>query len=484
VLQVSDADGPYVFTAPGQTISEAFTGFAGTYSPAPWVTTGGAWQGVDSGTSTTVGFRAYGPTADSALGFLPAATGGVATVTFFNQSNKLLTNLRIAFTAEQWRAAFGGTADRLTVDMIAAGIATPLPALTFHAATQLPSGAIANGVTSVREMIVSGLAVAPGASFDLRFTFTPGAGGGVAPADVFINEFHYDNSSTDVGEFVEVVVGPGFTGNLSDIDVLLYDGFNGSVYRTLNLGNLAQFPLPTTTASGFRIFVGDTAPIENGPDGFAVVNRATNQLLQFVSYEGSFAATSGLPSGVNAISTNIGVSQAVPEVAGQSALGLIGSGGSRTDFTWSKIAGPYSKGQPNAGQTLLVPTLPPQGIAIDNLSVTYLADTDGDGVPDIMDPDDDNDGFSDADEFVFGTNPLDASSRYAMSLTFPSSAPGMAQLSFPTALGRNYTVESSLNLSSWSEVGTYAGTGSPRVLDVAVSPVEKQKFYRIRASLP
>jgi endonuclease/exonuclease/phosphatase family metal-dependent hydrolase len=479
VLQVSDVDEPYVFIAPGQTISEAFTGFSGAYAPAPWVTSGGVWQAPDTGTSGAVGFRSYGTPTDSALGFLPAATGGIATATFTNQSTTVLSAMHISFTAEQWRAAFGGTADRLTVELVTAGGATPLPALTFNAATQLPSGAIANGVTSAREMIVSGLAMAPGASFDLRFTFTPGAGGGVAPADVFINEFHYDNASTDTGEFIEVVVGPGFTGSLSDIDVLLYNGAGGATYGTSHA--LSTFTAGAVTPSMHRFYSKLISGIQNGdPDGIALVVGGI--VKQFISYGGSFQASGGAASGMT--SFDIGVKQTTTEVVGQAALGLTGSGAVSADFSWTKFSNvSHSPGQVNSGQTFSVP-LQTQGIAIDNLSVTFLADTDGDGLPDITDLDDDNDSFSDADEFVFGTNPLDANSRHSMSLVFPSPAPGMVRLTFPTALGRTYTVESSLNLSSWSAVGSYAGTGNQRAVDVAVNPVDQQKFYRIRATVP
>lgn len=479
VLQVSDADGPYVFSTPGQTISEAFTGFGGLYAPAPWVTSGGVWQGLDSGTSAAVGFRAYGQGSDSALGFLPATTGGIATATFTNQSSKTLTALRITFTAEQWRAAFGGTADRLTVEMIVAGLATPLPALTFDAATQLPSGAIGSGASSAREMIVSGLSVVPGASFDLRFTFTPGAGGGAAPADVFINEFHYDNASTDSGEFVEVVVGPGFTGNLSDIDVLLYNGAGGAAYGTSHA--LSTFTAGSVTPSLHRIFSKLISGIQNGdPDGIVLVVGGT--VKQFISYGGSFLASVGLANGMT--SSDIGVKQTTTEVLGQAALGLTSSGAVSSDFSWTKFTGlSHSPGMVNSGQTFSVPPQT-QGIAIDNLSVAFLADSDDDGLLDITDPDDDNDEFSDVDESVFGTNPLDAGSRYSVALTYPSPAPGTVRLSFPTALGRTYTVESSVSLSSWTAVGSYAGTGNPQTVDVAVVPLEKQMFYRIRATLP
>jgi uncharacterized repeat protein (TIGR03806 family) len=43
---------------------------------------------------------------------------------------------------------------------------------------------------------------------------------------------------------------------------------------------------------------------------------------------------------------------------------------------------------------------------VDTLVVTFLVDTDSDGILDILDNDDDNDGLSDADEETFGTNPL------------------------------------------------------------------------------
>ncbi|HJO84629.1 MAG TPA: putative Ig domain-containing protein, partial [Candidatus Thalassarchaeaceae archaeon] len=47
------------------------------------------------------------------------------------------------------------------------------------------------------------------------------------------------------------------------------------------------------------------------------------------------------------------------------------------------------------------------------VSITVLEDTDGDGVPDTTDPDDDDDGWSDADESACGTDSLDDSSTPA-----------------------------------------------------------------------
>ena len=48
--------------------------------------------------------------------------------------------------------------------------------------------------------------------------------------------------------------------------------------------------------------------------------------------------------------------------------------------------------------------------SIQSLSGVKLhLDTDGDGIEDIVDPDDDNDGIPDTDEIFWGLDPLDAS---------------------------------------------------------------------------
>ncbi|MEJ2012345.1 MAG: hypothetical protein P8X64_08995, partial [Anaerolineales bacterium] len=50
---------------------------------------------------------------------------------------------------------------------------------------------------------------------------------------VFINEIHYDNTGTDVGEAVEIA-GPAGT-DLTGWSVILYNGSGGAVYNTKGL---------------------------------------------------------------------------------------------------------------------------------------------------------------------------------------------------------------------------------------------------------
>jgi endonuclease/exonuclease/phosphatase family metal-dependent hydrolase len=482
LLEVEDVDGPYTFTAVGQTVTETFSGFGGAYDPAPWATGGGAaWNGGDAGTSAAAGWRAYGGPADPALGFLPEGSAGTATAAFVNDSAVPLTALQIAFDVEQWRAAGGGTADTLSADLMVNGQAIPLPGLSHAASTSLPTGAVAGGLTTAKSTTVSGLAIAPGDSFGLRVTFTPGSGGGVAPADVFLNEFHYDNLNTDVGEFIEIVVGPGFSQPLSTIEVLLYNGdsaANGLVYDTLNLGS--DFT-PGASYAGYRTFFADlpTNGIQNGPrDGFAIVNAATDQVLQLLSYEGVFTAGNGPAAGMTSV--DIGVFQGSSTLVG-SSLGLTGSGGVPGDFTWAASSESNTKGAVNAGQSFVLPALPPQGLAIDNLSVTALSDpdTDGDGIPDSLDPDDDNDGQSDADELAFGTDPLDPTSFFKPVLARAVIPANGFTLTFPGAAGISYTVESSTELDDWDELSTHVGSGEEIIVPLPLAG--PARFYRVRA---
>ncbi len=465
-LRIEDGDGPYIFTWPGQMLTERFEGFTGGHDPAPWTTDGGAaWQGLDDGSSHLSGWRAYGSAADAAPGFLPGGQPAFLETSFVNGSAVPLTALRVAFDAGQWRSAPGGTADELRADLVIGGEVIPLQ--VFAADTGLPPGAVPGGAPVALEATASGLFVPPGASFGLRFSFVPGEGGGAAPDEIFLNEFHYDNVGADTGEFIEIAVAPGFGGEVSDIDVVFYNGNNagnGVVYGTLNLAADFQH---AGTYGGYRIFTADLPAdgIQNGPrDGFAIVNKATGQVLQFLSYEGSFTAGGGPAAGMAA--TDIGVSQN-SEPAGMASLGLTGSGGRAADFAWTKFTGPYTKGAPNAGQAFVPPAAPSQGLAVDNVSVTFLpGDLDSDG-----------DGQSDADEIAFGTDPFDAASVFRPQLVRAAEPEGL-ELVFPGAEGIDYIVQFSIDLIGWDDLSTHPGEGQP--IAVPLPMEEPRMFFRVR----
>lgn len=159
--------------------------------------------------------------------------------------------------------------------------------------------------------------------------------------EVWINEVHYDNSSTDAGEFIEVV--SNF--DASTYSLVLYNGAGGATYDTDVLG------LPVSTSNGYNIYVVNypSNGIQNGaPDGIVLIDGAS-AVVEFISYEGVVNATNGPANATS--STNIGVSEPGSTPAG-SSLQLGGTGSAGADFSWNPeaIATP---GVPNNGQSFV-----------------------------------------------------------------------------------------------------------------------------------
>jgi len=158
---------------------------------------------------------------------------------------------------------------------------------------------------------------------------------------IFINEIHYDNVGTDAGEAIEIA-GPAGT-DLTGWTLVLYNGSGGASYDTVSLSGA----IPDQQSGFGTVFVSfPSNGIQNGsPDGIALVNGST--VVQFLSYEGTFTAVGGPANGM--MSTDIGVSEAGSEPAGQS-LRLTGSGSMYGDFVWNAPA-LSSFGSVNPGQT-------------------------------------------------------------------------------------------------------------------------------------
>lgn len=164
---------------------------------------------------------------------------------------------------------------------------------------------------------------------------------GMMVADVWINEIHYDNAGVDVDEGIEVA-GPAGA-DLASYGLELYNGSNGAVYDSVPLSGV----IPDQQA-GFGTVWFAIAGIQNGdPDGVALVYGGT-QVLQFLSYEGTFAATNGPAAGMTSV--DIGVAESTTSPVGES-LQLVGTGNTYADFTWNPTTLLATPGQPNGGQT-------------------------------------------------------------------------------------------------------------------------------------
>lgn len=151
---------------------------------------------------------------------------------------------------------------------------------------------------------------------------TPQLGGGGLTIP-WINELHYDNASTDVGEFVEIAGAAGT--DLSGYTLVAYNGSGGASYMTTNLAGLIP-----NLQGGFGTLSFATPSLQNGPDGVALVDNQGG-VIEFLSYEGSFQAINGPASGMT--STDIQVSESSSTLAGES-LQLGGLGTKASDFFW------------------------------------------------------------------------------------------------------------------------------------------------------
>ena len=167
----------------------------------------------------------------------------------------------------------------------------------------------------------------------------------IPTAPVFINEIHYDNASTDEGEAIELA-GPAGT-DLAGWSLVLYNGNGGASYNTITLSGT----IPDEQA-GYGTLSFAATNMQNGaPDGIALVDAASD-VIQFLSYEGSFTAVDGPANGMT--SEDIGVSESSSTPVGHS-LQLTGSGTAYEDFTWQD-ATDASFGSINVDQYFSIPT--------------------------------------------------------------------------------------------------------------------------------
>ncbi|MCF8241182.1 MAG: hypothetical protein K9J16_07330, partial [Melioribacteraceae bacterium] len=155
---------------------------------------------------------------------------------------------------------------------------------------------------------------------------------GAAPSlpNAWINEIHYDNGtpSTDANEGIEVVIENPSGYTLSDFSVILYNGSGGVVYDSKTVDNFTAGDIDNNFQYFYYMY--PVNGIQNGPDGVAL--SYLGSLIQFLSYEGSFAATDGDANGIT--STDIVVVEGGTTTDIQS-LQLVGSGTQYSDFTWS-----------------------------------------------------------------------------------------------------------------------------------------------------
>ncbi|MCB1583930.1 MAG: lamin tail domain-containing protein [Marinicella sp.] len=129
-----------------------------------------------------------------------------------------------------------------------------------------------------------------------------------------INEVDYDQPGADAAEFIEIYNAGVADANLADIALILVNGGNSQFYASESLASAGVLP-----AGGYLVLVDDTfdtntlpantpfivlsTPVQNGgPDGMALVNTATEEVFDVLSYEGSISSANlGFSNPVNLV---------------------------------------------------------------------------------------------------------------------------------------------------------------------------------------
>lgn len=144
--------------------------------------------------------------------------------------------------------------------------------------------------------------------------------------NAWINEIHYDDNSKDTNEGVEIIIFDAPEYDLSNFCISLYNGNNGTVYKSETLDNF----IVGDTIDEKYLFYHFFSSMQNGaPDGVAL--DYSGNLITFLSYEGSFEAMDGPASGETSIDIEVQENSATPT---GTSIQLIGVGNRYSHFQW------------------------------------------------------------------------------------------------------------------------------------------------------
>ena len=161
---------------------------------------------------------------------------------------------------------------------------------SFLGISRFPDG----GDTDVNNVDLSPRCITPGAENVAEASGCPEP---LRPPRLVVNEIDYDQPSTDVAEFIEIVNAGDTPADLAGVSLELVNGNGGAVYATISL------PATSLEPGAYFVVCGDAANVANcdldvSPSSNLVQNGSPDavaltfggEILDVVSYEGAVAA--------------------------------------------------------------------------------------------------------------------------------------------------------------------------------------------------
>jgi hypothetical protein len=312
-------------------------------------------------------------------------------------------------------------------------------------------------------------------------TPTPGAlNSGPRVGPIVISEIMYHPAGNGDSEYIELL-------NVSNAPVTLYDSLKGKAWR-ISDGIDFEFPAatPVTMAPGERVVITKNFVQFNASYGGLV--PAGTKVFEWITGgldNGGETVQLDRPGAVDALNVQqyvrvdrVNYSDTAPWPATAD-----GGGPSLTKLVETDYGNDYIN---------WVAAAPSPGSA----SSQSQPDSDGDGIPDSyevahgMNPNDPTDADRDADgdgqsnraEYLAGTNPQEAGSRFSMSVVTTVGS-GHYTVRFSAVAGKTYTVQYKNDLadSTWTKLADIPAQSSDTIVDTADpgSGGQSHRFYRV-----
>jgi len=267
-----------------------------------------------------------------------------------------------------------------------------------------------------------------------------------------------------------------------------YRNFRGGCWDNI-AGNARcgfAYWIPPDYADNFNIGFRSVCRTDVTDSGFMISSTTTAE-VDNRDYMLIVAAAHGTP--VPSIGTNVYAWQSTATCSVASVVN--NSGTNWTCIGWTGTGAVPASGSDNNIGAIVLTNL--------NSSITWnwqlSGDLDDDGIPDtwayqyyshatgaVTSADSDNDGYTNYQEYRFGTNPTNSQSYFEFLCRAPVSN-NYAELYFTTASGRDYTLEyrTSLTEGSWQPLLTMPGSGSP--LNLKDYNIGQKRFYRVNVNM-